>query len=191
MLIAFAWNGHCGPSLTSKFLCSCLPFSQFTYHLLFLFLFWQSGNFRALNVMERQGRIWGQRWTRRKKKGELGLYLVMSKTALICSETLQRKKNYSRGGETGKLPTLKKIKDKTFRSFYFLPSSIAPRVCLSFCCSLEVNKGVNENKQLDTVTKIWLAIWVTSTGYFCPFWLLCNTCWHCEIFFPDVACAVC
>ena len=33
----YVWNGHCGPSLTFKLLCSCVPFSQFTYHLHFFF----------------------------------------------------------------------------------------------------------------------------------------------------------
>jgi hypothetical protein len=53
-----------------------------------------------------------------------------------------------------------------------------------------MNKGVNENKQLDTVTKMWLAIWVTSTSYFHPidyFVTLAGT----VGFFQDVVCAVC
>jgi hypothetical protein len=32
------WNRHCGPSLTSKLLCSCVPFPQFTYLLFFFIL---------------------------------------------------------------------------------------------------------------------------------------------------------
>jgi len=115
----------------------------------------------------------------------------MSKTALICSETLQRKKLWHRERDWKTTNSIKKkIKDKTFGSFYFLPSSIACRSCLSFCCSLEMNKGVNENKQLDTVTKMWLAIWVTSTGYFCPIDYSITLAGTVGLF-PDVVCAVC
>jgi hypothetical protein len=38
VLITYMWNGHCGPSLISNLYCSCVPFSQFAYHLLFFIL---------------------------------------------------------------------------------------------------------------------------------------------------------
>jgi hypothetical protein len=92
-----------------------------------------------------------------KKKSEVFLYLVMSKTVLICSETSQRKKlqQRERDWKTTNITKKKKKKKKkkTFCSFYFLSSSISCRSCLSFFRSLEMKRSVNENKQLDNVTK--------------------------------------
>jgi hypothetical protein len=116
-------------------LCFCVPFSH-SFVVLFLFSFFQSGSVR---VRQRGGET---RW----KKSEAGLYLVMSKTVLICSETLQEnkvKKIYGGGGEVQKRPTLKKRQN--LRPFYS-PLSDYLSVCLPLYRSLDLSKGVNEDK---------------------------------------------
>ena len=102
-----------------------------------------------------------------RRKSEVVLYLVMSKTVLICSETLQRKKLWHRERDW-KTTNIKK-KDKTFGSFYFLPSAIA---CLSLVYLSTVawkwTRTLTRTNSWIPSQKLWMAIWVTSTSYFCP-----------------------